>query len=551
LPLFFNENNFSKLHLWLQKQPSQKAMHWADKIAEDLIKRHPKKDVFHCASGISPSGPVHVGNLRDIVTIWFVGECLKERGKRVVLFHSWDDYDRFRKVPTGVPDSYKEFIGKPLSHIPDPLGRYESYAARHEHEFEESLQELGIVLEFRYQTKMYESGTYREDIIEAVGARKKIYDIIASFRTQGGTEEERERYFPITIYCEGCDKDTTEIVAADESQMLSYSCASCGLKGTVDLKHATNVKLPWKIDWPMRWRYEKVAFEPGGKDHATPGGSFEVSSKISEQVFHFQPPLFQPYEFIGLRGLTGKMSGSSGRLLTPRDVLRIYQPEVLLWVFARTPPTRAFDLVVDEQIHRIYEEFDKVRSQGSRLPEDRRAMELACAQGRKLHPVSFRQLASFSGIVQGNRQALELVFSRMGTPCPPELFEERLKKAEDWLEFYAPDQRTALLPKRNEAYFQTLSREEKEWIHELFRWLKLGKFSLEEATEKVYAIPRKPGETEKEQVANQRRFFQIVYNLLFGKDQGPRLGTFLAAVPQEQYVDLLNFAETAGDSIRA
>lgn len=519
-------------------------MHWADKIAEDLIGRHPGRDLFVCASGVSPSGPVHVGNLRDIVTIGFVGKCLQERGKGVRLLHSWDDYDRFRKVPKGMPESYKEFIGKPLSYTPDPSGGYASYAARYEHEFEASLEELGIGLEFRYQTKMYESGAYREGIIRAVNARKTIYDILANYRTQGGSAEERESYFPITVYCETCRKDTTEILRTDPSETrFSYSCASCGHEGAVDLDHATNVKLPWKVDWAMRWRHEEVVFEPGGKDHATAGGSFEVSSEISKQVYHFEPPLFQPYEFIGLKGLTGKMSSSSGELLTPRDVLKIYQPEVLLWVFARVPPTRAFDLVVDDQIHRIYEEFDQTCLNGSKVPTDQRSLELAQIPGRAIHPVSFRQLTSFSGIVQGNHQALEQIFARIGTPCRQEFFKERLDKAESWLECYAPEQRTVLRSARNADYFQALTPYEKDWVKELYRWLKVSRFGLEEATEKMYAIPKKPGMNEKELAQAQRRFFQIVYNLLFGRDRGPRLGTFLAAVPLEQYLKLLNFAD--------
>jgi lysyl-tRNA synthetase class 1 len=520
-------------------------VHWADEIADDLIKRHPERELFTCASGISPSGPVHVGNLRDIVTIWFVGKRLQDRGKRVRLFHSWDEYDRFRKVPKGILESYVEFIGKPLTRVPDPFGSYESYAARHEHEFEESLRELGITLEFRYQAKMYQSGRYRKSIVEAVRARKTIYDILDSYRTQEGSQQERAGYFPITVYCEGCEKDTTSHDSADESAMLiSYSCSSCGHQGTVDLNHASNVKLPWKIDWAMRWRYEDVVFEPGGKDHATAGGSFEVASEISKQVYHFDPPRFQPYEFVGLKGMTGKMSSSSGQMLTPRDVLQIYQPEVLLWVFARVPPTRAFDLVVDEQIHRIYEEFDQCYLEESKISADKRALELARIPGREIHPVSFKQLTSFSGIVQGNRQALEQIFARIGTPCRQELFEERLQKAENWLGCYAPDQRISLLSKRNEAYFQTLAPHEKNWVHDLYRWLTSSKFGLKEATEKVYAIPKKPAVTEKEQVSAQRRFFQIVYNILFGKDRGPRLGTFLTAVPPKQYVDLLNFTDS-------
>ena len=517
-------------------------MHWADKIAEDLIQRYPEQEVFNCASGISPSGPVHVGNSRDIVTIWFVGKALKDRGKEVHLFHSWDDYDRFRKVPKGIPKSYAEFIGRPLSHIPDPSGSYESYAARYEHEFEASLRELGIHIAFRYQTQMYESGVYREGIIEAVRARRAVYDIIAGYRTQGGSEQEREGYFPVTIYCEACDRDTTEILSADASEMvLSYACLSCRYQGVVDLRKATNVKLPWKIDWAMRWRLENVLFEPGGKDHATAGGSFEVSSELARRIYHYQPPMFQPYEFIGIKGLTGKMSSSSGELLTPHDVLEIYQPEVLLWVFARTPPTRAFDLAVDEQVQRIYEEFDRTQS-GSALAIDQRSLELARIPGREVYPVSFRQLASFSGVVQGNRQALEEIFARLGAPCPQALFEERLQKAENWLEHYAPEERVVLRRERNTDYFRTLTPQEQRWVAELYQWLQTFKFGLAEVTEKLYATPKQAGMTEREQKVAQRRFFEILYYLLFSKDTGPRLGTFLAAISPEAYIDLLNFS---------
>ncbi len=518
-------------------------MHWADKIADNLIKRYPYQDIFYCASGISPSGPVHVGNLRDIVTIWLVGKALQDKKKKVYLFHSWDDYDRFRKVPKGIPEPYAEFIGKPLSHIPDPSGSYDSYAACYEHEFEASLRELGIDIAFRYQTQMYQSGVYREGILEAVAARHAIYDIIAGYRTQGGSEQEREGYFPITIYCEACDRDTTQILSADASETeLSYVCSLCQHPGVVDLRTATNVKLPWKVDWAMRWRHENVIFEPGGKDHATAGGSFEVSREIAKQIYHYRSPVFQPYEFIGIKGLTGKMSSSSGELLTPDEVLAIYQPEVLLWVFARTPPTRAFDLAVDEQVQRIYEEFDKAQL-GSNSATDQRSLELAKIPERQVHSVSFRQLASFSGVVQGNRQALEAIFARIGDPCSQEHFAERLQKAENWLEYYAPDQRTTLCCQQNADYFQTLAPHEQQWVAELYQWLQASEFGLAEATEKLYAIPKKADMTEAEQKAAQRRFFEIVYNLLFGRDKGPRLGTFLVAVSPEEYLRLLSFSE--------
>ena len=47
-------------------------MHWAYEVANELIRKHPNKETFICASGISPSGSVHIGNFREIVTTYFV-----------------------------------------------------------------------------------------------------------------------------------------------------------------------------------------------------------------------------------------------------------------------------------------------------------------------------------------------------------------------------------------------------------------------------------------------------------------------------------------------
>src|SRR5690606_9839170 len=130
----------------------------------------------------------HCGNLRDILTNWFVAHALTARGKRVKLLHSWDNYDRFRKVPKGVPESFSAHLGKPVADVPDPGEEFPSYAARYEKQFEAALAKLGIVPEFRYQAEMYRARSYNAGIVEAIRKRRQIYDIIASFRTQKGTE---------------------------------------------------------------------------------------------------------------------------------------------------------------------------------------------------------------------------------------------------------------------------------------------------------------------------------------------------------------------------
>ena len=71
-------------------------LHWAEALADEVIGAFPDEKEYVCAAGISPSGVVHFGNFRDVMTIYAVGQALKRRGKSVRLLFSWDDYDRFR-----------------------------------------------------------------------------------------------------------------------------------------------------------------------------------------------------------------------------------------------------------------------------------------------------------------------------------------------------------------------------------------------------------------------------------------------------------------------
>jgi lysyl-tRNA synthetase, class I len=515
-------------------------MHWAERVAESLIEQHPQREEFHFASGTTPSGPVHCGNLRDILTNWFVAVCLRARGRKVVLLHSWDDYDRFRKLPKNVPAEYEQHLGKPVADVPDPWGEYRSYADRYEKIFERSLLHLGIELKYRYQAAMYRSGQYNAAIVEAILRRREIYDIIASFRTQAATAEERERYYPIEVYCPVCRRDTTRLLELNESSMdFSYRC-SCGHEGSANAQTAENLKLPWKVDWAMRWRHEDIVFEPGGKDHGTVGGSYEVASRISREIFGKEPPVFQVYEFVGIKGKAGKMSGSTGTVITLDEALGIYQPEVLMWIFARLPPNRAFDLVLDRQIFQMYDEYDRAAQETGEVSEDtdRKSVELARVEGRRVCPVPFRQIASFAGIVRGNRKALEDIFARLGTPWTEAEFGERLDKAETWLAVWAPEEDVRLLACRRDDYFQALPADRKGWIDALKTGIaQESLLTVESANQLLYGIPQADGDPR----ALQKTFFKDVYQLLFGRDSGPRLATFFAAVPKQDYAALIDF----------
>lgn len=528
-------------------------MHWSEEIAERIIKRNPNKEEYVCATGISPSGSIHIGNFRDIATSYFVVRALRKKGKKAKLLFSWDEFDRLRKVPVNVAavnSDMEKYIGCPYVDVENPFKESDasSYADYFEKEFESSIGEFGIDMDYRHQAEMYRSGKYTKYILEALEKRGQIFDILDRHRTQKAKEGERENYYPVSIYCSECGKDTTKITSlSDDCTKATYECA-CGHKGTFDFTKDFNCKLAWKIDWPMRWMYEGVDFEPGGKDHASPHGSYDTSKDIAREVFSYEPPIFQGYEFIGIKGTTGKMSGSSGLNLTPGTLLKIYQPEVILWLYSKTDPLKAFDFCFDDGILRQYFEFDKMYNavkDGTASNAQLEIMYNTTVEGREIETVPMGHLVQLGSVVDFNVKMLETVFEKIGTPYKYEQFKDRLERAKYWLEHCAPENVNRLRETRNWDVYETLDENGKKEVEALFSFISKGGYDLDELNKKLYAIPKEVcgGELdEKALKALQGTFFKNVYKLLIDKEKGPRLYLFLFAIDPKKYVGLLDFS---------
>ncbi len=531
-------------------------MHWAEVIAQKIIQKNPDKEEYVCAAGISPSGSIHIGNFRDIATSYFVAKSLRKMGKKAKLLFSWDEFDRMRKVPVNVAKvngDMEKYIGCPYVDVPNPFkdSDAKNYAEYFEREFEESLKKFGIQMEFRHQAEMYRSGKYKDMVLLALKKRGEIFDIIDSHRTQEAQEGEREAYYPVSIYCPKCGRDTTKIESlSDDCTKAEYSC-KCGFSGSFDFTKDFNCKLAWKIDWPMRWCYEGVDFEPGGKDHASINGSYDTSKHISKQIFGYDAPIFQGYEFIGISdsgASTGKMSGSSGLNLTPETLLKLYQPEVLLWLYSRNEPLKAFNFCLDDGILRQYFEFDKMYSDvknGTANELTKSIIELASVDGREPNPVPMGLIVQLGSVVNFNLKMLELVFEKIGTPFKYEEFKDRLERAKYWLEKCSPKDMNKLRTTRNWEVYDALDENEKQEISQLFAYLTNGGYDLNDLQTELYAIPKRiRGLTteDKQLKAFQGAFFKNVYKLLIDKERGPRLYLFLYAIDPSNYLPLLDFS---------
>jgi len=323
---------------------------WADQVAEKIIKERGKKKEYTCAAGIGVSGTLHIGNFRDAITTDSVVRALKDKGKKVRLIYSWDNYDRFRKVPKDVQKTHEKYIGMPVSEVPAPKGKG-SYSDYFEKPFEKEIEKVGIKPEFISQSEMNKKCKYAKLIKLSIDKKKEIIKILNKYRK----EPLSKNWYPVTVYCEKCKKDSTKILDVNE-YVLEYGC-KCGFKNKIDFRKKGIVKLKWRTDWPARWFYESVVFEPGGTDLSAAGGSYITGREISKQIFDYEAPLYQVYEWIKIKG-GAHFSGSGGNALTVSDVLEVYEPEIIRYLFVGTRPNKGFQISFDNDIIKIYDEYD-------------------------------------------------------------------------------------------------------------------------------------------------------------------------------------------------
>jgi len=485
---------------------------WADAIADRVIKEKGKKGVYVCASGITPSGQVHIGNFREVITTEMVVRALRDKGKKVRFIYSWDDFDRFRKVPKGVSSGYDKYIGMAISDIPSPFDDSMSYAEFNEKKFEGSLKGVWVEPEFIYQNGMNKKCAYADLIKVALEKRDVIVGILDKYRKEPLAKD----WWPIIVYCDKCKKDLTKITEVDGYD-VSYEC-DCGFKERFDIRKKGIVSVKWRVDWPMRWKYEGVDFEPGGIDHSVHGGSFTTAKEISKEVFGFEPPIYQFYEWIGVKG-GGAFSSSGGNALSLDEVKEVYESAVLRYLFVGTKPKSAFEISFDNDVISIYEKFDALEEKyfdGKCNDMEKRMYEMSVVDVPKKRPLrmGFRHLVTLVQI--GKLDGLN-GYDKF-----------RAEKVGNWLEKYAGDDMKFSVRDKVVGKFSVKEKKALGLLKEI-----LGEeHSEKELFDKFYEICEKTG-------LSNTDFFDVCYRAIIGKSKGPRLAALIKVVGEEKIAKLL------------
>ncbi len=514
--------------------------HWADIYADKIIREKGQKELYICASGITPSGTVHIGNFREIISVDLVVKALRARGCNVRFIYSWDDYDVFRKVPKNMPqpELLETYLRKPITLVPDTTGRSDNYARGNEIDVEEKLPIVGVEPEYLYQAQRYRSSMYAEQMKMALEHKQDIINILNQYRT----EPLDDTWWPIAVFSGFTDKDNTTILSWDGQYGITYRDNDLNKEDTIDLKTTPYAKLHWRVDWPMRWVFEGVDFEPAGKDHHSQGGSFDTSKQVVELFGGHAPVSFQ-YDFISIKGRGGKISSSSGEVISLQDVLDVYTPEVTRYMFASTRPNTEFAISFDLDVLKIYEDYDNCeRRYFGILPvnekkrdQERRIYELSQVGDVPESPsyqIPFRHLCN---LLQINSGDIEKVIASLKDVKENQIerLRTRCKCAWNWITTFSPeDFRFALATDNSELAqvsenglkgIKALAKQVASWDGE----------DEKDLTQRVYDAASDAG-------VETTDMFTAVYKALIGKEKGPKLAMFIKAVGKERILNILS-----------
>ena len=520
--------------------------HWADLAAERIIRQRGDRERYVVAAGVAPSGSVHFGHLREVMSTELVARALQERGKQVRFIYSWDDYDVFRKVPANLPrqEELARHLRKPVVDVPDPFGAAANFAAGFEHNLEQVLPRLGIAPEYLYQAQRYRACRYADGVRAALAARAQIRDILNRHRERPLGDD----YWPITIYSERDGTDDTTVLDWDGADIVTYRDVD-GAERQLDLTRSGAAKLLWRVDWPMRWAFEQVDFEPAGKDHLVAGGSYDTGGPIAREVYGYEPPVTFLYGDVGVKGGAGRISSSAGNAVTVEQMLAVYQPEVVRYLYAGTRPNAEFVVSFDLDVLKIYEDYDqaervyygvaevgaKRRARDSRVYEFSQVATPAPAMPPQ---VPFRHLCNLIQVRDGDVAATvaalveELGLTGAEHGDARRRLQARAQGAATWLAEYAPPAMRFRL-RRADQPAPELAPPEARALGVLYEELAhLERHDGTSLANRIYAIAEQEG-------VESRALFKAAYLVLLDAERGPRLADFILLSGAERIAPLL------------
>jgi len=492
---------------------------WPYEEARKLLKRYPDgapgKGHVLFETGYGPSGLPHIGTFNEVLRTTMVRrafETLSDIPTRLIAFS--DDMDGLRKVPDNVPNHamLTEYLGKPLTKIPDPFGTHDSFAAHNNALLRQFLDRFGFEYEFVSSTDYYTSGKFDDALRNVLRHYQDVMDImLPTLRA-----ERRATYSPVLpisaksgvvlqVPVEVVDAEDGIVRFVDDGESVEQSILSGG------------AKLQWKVDWAMRWVALGVDYEMAGKDLID---SVIQSGKIARALGGRPPEGFNYEMFLDEKG--EKISKSKGNGLSI-DQWLTYGPDESLAFYIYREPKKAKSLHLG-LIPRAVDDYWQFRGNYAGQPTEQRL-------GNPVHhihngpppaetlPVTFGLLLNLVGVMGGDATKDQVwgYLSNYVADATPETYPA-LDDLIGYALAYARDFVAPTLQRRppDGVEVDALKRLDAE----------LAALPVDASAEDIQTIVYEIGKTGG--FAELRDWFKALYETLLGSSQGPRMGSFIA-----------------------
>jgi lysyl-tRNA synthetase class 1 len=508
---------------------------WLDMVAHRALQREQelgrKADVLRTESGLGASGIPHVGSLGDVIRAYGVKLALETQGRKSEFIAFSDDMDGLRKVPAGMPESLKKYLGHPVSAIPDPYNCHPNYSSHMNSLLKEAMDKCGVEYVFHSGSEDYVKGLFTEQIRKILAAADLVGRIV---KEEVGQEKYTAvlPYFPV---CGSCGRiyttrarefnAKTDRVMYDcegDAEIRGSTIQGCGYKGETDIKDGRG-KLPWKGEFAARWEALKINFEAFGKELTD---SVRVNDRICQEILGYPAPFHVRYElFLGKGGK--KISKSrSADILTPQQWFKYAPPTSLnLLMFKRI--TGARNIGVEDIPTYVNElnQLEEIYFGLKQIPDEKESSKL-------------RGLYEYSWLLRPPRSPQKHVpynlLVYLVTVAPPDKRKEYIETKLKEYGYFKDNKPAEIDEEVNYAV---------NWAKD-FREIAETKIEITNpqrlAIEDLIAVVK--SETDERVIQNAifnlaskysidpPEFFRLLYTILLGAPRGPRLGPYIKAM---------------------
>ena len=503
----------------IKKENLDKTNAWPFVEAKKLLRERKsfieKKGKIILQTGYGPSGLPHIGTFGEVARTSMMVNALKQLTEiptEIITFS--DDMDGLRKVPENIPNQklLEDNLHKPLTQVPDPFEKFQSFGEHNNEMLKDFLNSFNFNYTFKSSTSLYKSGFFNSTLQLILENYDGIMNIILP--TLG--KERQKTYCPFLPICPESghvleipvleiDKNKSKIIFDNKGKKLEKSI----LDG--------NCKLQWKVDWAMRWYALEIDFEMYGKDLIE---SAILSAKIIKLIGKNNPSGFAYELFLDEKG--EKISKSKGNGITIDQWLKYASPESLSLYMYQNPKRakKLYKEIVPKAVDEYLDFVEKAKKQD----------ELQILMNPVWHVhngfipnedtiMSFSMLLNL--VETSNADSKELLWKFVKKY--KKNIEEKNYPIFDALIGYAIKYFNDVI--KSQKKYKTPNEEEKLALEALINTLEKcnDQMSPEDIQTLIYSTGKENGYAE-----NLRGWFKLIYEVVFGDENGPRMGFFIS-----------------------